>query len=317
MKNTRTTETLEIAKKGGGHASLEYHDIESVEALTEYIAKTDRADRNIEHTSSKNGSNSFCGGDTLANAHKHTREGHPDTLAKVEKAVAAIREIACPENISAWVTSREVIGDCWDMGEVLAGVPECAIDTQPYQRRQDASIETDQVLSIALGICVSANVTPAAIQRRGAALVALVDALEHFGVRCEVRIELGSWWNQAGKDDSEYSLMSLLLKEADQPLEISRLAYIAAHAGFFRRIGFAWMERLQDVKVQYGYGKVCDVRKTLGDEALEDAGVCKVDISFAAEAGNYLNTMQANDWQDYIAKLLAERGIEISTQEAA
>jgi hypothetical protein len=310
MKAARTSETIKVAS-----SNLEYHDFGSVAELTEYCAKQERDTRNLDHTSSERGSNSFCDGDTYTEAIGKTESGCPETLKAVELAVENIRAITAPEQTSAWVTSREVIGDCWDMGAVIAGVPECAISTHPYERREDSTIQRDKVLTIALGVCVSAIVTPAAIQRRGAALVALVDALEHFGIRCEVRVEIGSDWKvgSKGKNGAGFSLMSLLLKEADQPLEISRLSYCVAHAGFFRRVGFAWMERLQDVTVTYGYGKPCDIRKHFGDEACEDAGIAKVDVNFAADKGSYLNNMSAADWQKYIAKILDERGIEIET----
>ena len=304
----RTSETLRLGK--GSRKKIEVSNFDSIEALLDYIKNTERQPRNAERQQSEKNDNDFNGGDSYEVALGKTMNGCEKTLAKVEAFVEKIKAVTCVDNSTRWTSVNDVVGDCWDMGAVTQGIPECAISTQSIADRQDNSLAVDKVISICLSICVSASVNPSAIQRRGAALVATVDALESFGVRCEVRVELGSGWQPEGNAKCTHSLMTLKVKDAGQPLETSRLAYLVGHAGFFRRIGFAWMERLQDCKLSYSYGSVCDIR-TQHDDALVDAGYDSCDIRFGTTAGNHLNVMSEANWSDYVIKILAERGITI------
>ncbi len=77
------------------------------------------------------------------------------------------------------------------------------------------------------------------IYRRGAAITALVDVLETVGIRTEIQLVATARGNQA-KGWFEYRVP---VKEADEPLDIDRVAYFLAHPSSLRRLGFACDER--------------------------------------------------------------------------
>ena len=139
-----------------------------------------------------------------------------------------------------------------NMGRAMQGHPYA------FQRVVDSDRDTTgsarNVVDIFINACISGGVKPKVIEARGAAMLALAEALEQRGKR--VRITVGMANN--GGCGIDYQIV---VKQAGQPLNLNSVAFAVAHPSFFRRFIFSAMEResaevRSSVGVGGGYGYV-------------------------------------------------------------
>lgn len=139
-----------------------------------------------------------------------------------------------------------------DMGRVMQGHP------YGFQRVTDSDADTKgssrNVVDILINACVSSGVNAKVIEERGAAMLALAEALEQRGKR--VRITVGMA-NRSGCG-IDYRIV---VKQPGQPLNLNSVAFAVAHPSFFRRFIFSAMETesasvRKSVGVPGGYGYV-------------------------------------------------------------
>jgi hypothetical protein len=129
----------------------------------------------------------------------------------------------------------DVSGEFVDVGRYLSGEPECfGTDSQ------EAGNNVRPVVKLCVNIAASGAVSPESLVVRGAAIVAAIDILEALGRRVEVWACKGSESRKAGKAAYE---IHVLVKRADQPLDVDRLAFAVAHPACLRRLFFSVMER--------------------------------------------------------------------------
>jgi hypothetical protein len=112
-------------------------------------------------------------------------------------------------------------------------------------------------------IVASAGVSPQVIMIRGAAICALVEALEMSGRRAEVIMACG-----VRNGANTYSI-TVPVKEPDQPLDMDRLAFMLCHPAVLRRFVFSLMETesatvRRELSVPGCYGHAADT-DTEGD----------------------------------------------------
>lgn len=139
-----------------------------------------------------------------------------------------------------------------NMGNFLAGHP------QPYaviKDRADMRNGKGKIVKVMLNVCVSGGVSTKTIEQRGAATLALCDALERAGRRTEIYVAMA---NVVGKSRIEYVIR---VKAAHQKFNLHSLAFAVAHPDMFRRFIFSAMERENaDVRSRFnvggGYGRV-------------------------------------------------------------
>ena len=128
-------------------------------------------------------------------------------------------------------TTREysVAGDFPDVPRYLAGDPYNMVKRGKQRVPKPA-------MTIAVSICASANVDARAFANYGAAMVALIDRLESRNVRVELLAMFAT--NIRGKVS-----MSWTVKRAQDPTDLSALAFSLGHPAMLRRLGFAVIER--------------------------------------------------------------------------
>jgi hypothetical protein len=148
-----------------------------------------------------------------------------------------IKAIADAISVSASIKKPEILfdvtGDCgFEMGSVIAGIPECVMDW----RETETKATGQQIVKIQVHTCYSAAIDKEAIKSRGAAICALVDAIETSGRRCEVE---AVYYTVSSRDKQNTFSFSVIIKHSDEPLEIDRLAFVLAHPDMQRRITFA------------------------------------------------------------------------------
>lgn len=214
----------------------------------------------VEDRASYNGAKSFTQTNSFDEAVKLLRGGWTDGLRKVaelsEKVTAAIGAPA-PEMQMV----PDVQGGAIDMGAYLAGEPE-SMTTWFEELGQHKIVHF--VINMAASAGVNANSTLA----RGAVIAATIDALESAGNRCVVDVlnSVSHTWRFT---------TVVRIKDAQDPLDMERLAFAVAHPSMLRRLTFGHYENEEAeargmIGVHWGYGTPQAIPKQLrGDVNIE------------------------------------------------
>lgn len=169
------------------------------------------------------GSTSFYQSRDLPEALRLAREGWPEGLAQIKAMTARLdakigRAVGRPEPV------HDVIGECADVGAFIAGAPEDMIDFRPADEAR--------IVRLVCNVTTSAFIDTATIMRRGAIACALADAIERAGMRAEI----------VAAFRSEYFTCTVVIKRADEPLNLDRAVFALAHPSMQRRLMFRMME---------------------------------------------------------------------------
>jgi hypothetical protein len=147
----------------------------------------------------------------------------------------------------------DVTGNDFDIALVNQGVPECWLH---FENTEVQSGTGHKVIKMVYNCAASAGISTEVITARGAAACALIQALEFAGFRVEV-----SLWHAVSNYESGQWIIDVLLKAADQQLDIDKLAFAIMHPSTFRRFGFA-VEESNALFVKtcgFDYGTPCDI----------------------------------------------------------
>ena len=168
-------------------------------------------------------------------AMKLAREGWPEGLERMRKLVDLLE---LPKGSRSY-EPRPVMalaGDEVDIGTYLSGEPECMVDWE--------TVETPsfgKVVKVLVHLTANCNVSADAMFRRGALAFLIIDTLESYGLRCEVWGVVKCSNISARAAEPNY-FAQVCIRDADQPCEPDRLAFMLAHPAVFRRFGFKLME---------------------------------------------------------------------------
>lgn len=133
---------------------------------------------------------------------------------------------------------NDVEGCGFDVSLVLANEPEAWL-------RYEQSIAEVQgvgnIIRIVLNASVSSGIETEVIFRRGEAVAAVCELLEHAGRRVElIVLPVVSRCSRDAKTKRIES--TLLVKDAHQPMDFARLAFALCHPSLLRRFGFKIIE---------------------------------------------------------------------------
>ena len=221
------------------------------------------------------------------------RDGWPEGRDKIEEFVIDI-EKRVMGYLPIVEVVRDVQGDWLDMGALIQGEPECwgqFRDTDYYQERKGGKI---------IHVVLNIDVTWKPFER-GAAGVAIIDALERSGHR----VVADAVANTTGKGGRLLETR-IRVKESSEPVQLDKLAFLFAHGDILRHVLFASWERLpKPLRELYrftdgSYGYVGPVPK-------EDQG----DIYVPREAG-HKGSIQ--DIANYVLDTLRQNGIKIQEE---
>ncbi len=148
----------------------------------------------------------------------------------------------------------------------LAGDPMVMMQYSPQE-------VLSPILDVVVYIQASAGVKDDNFFTYGAASASLIDSIEDSGVR----VNLSLRW-QTSKDIQEgfeTAWLDVVIKDASQPLDRDRLAFVVSHPAFMRRLVFAWLETKPDLYwlFSWGYGYPSKADKTLHEDAFVVDGV--------------------------------------------
>lgn len=153
------------------------------------------------------------------------------------------------------IVAREAGPGVLSMGKFVAGHP------QPYMNLEDdtrVAKGRGKVVKVVVNITASAVVDTEVIERRGAAMLAMLAAMEQAGKRVELTIV--SAVTGTGRSSRSRSEMVVKVKSAQQKLNLNSVAFAVAHPSMLRRFMFAAQERQDEAyrnrfKVGGGYGR--------------------------------------------------------------
>ena len=143
------------------------------------------------------------------------------------------------------VNEYAVCGGSVDIGMFLANDPECFVSKGYGEESREGKI-----ITLVCSISFSAKISPDTIIQRGAMICALVDAIEYAGYR----VELICNWTVSTHINGRLEV-DILLKKANQPLNMIEIAFCLAHPAMLRRMMFsiAEIEGWSDYAYCYGY----------------------------------------------------------------
>ena len=183
----------------------------------------------------------FCGGLTYKQTIRTANDGWEAGADLVNRhALKSFRAIA--DRIERPHYVYDVEGTDIDVARFVDGDPEC------WARQEQRLTEGPgrRVFRFVFAWVVSGGVSTRTIESRGAAAVALIQAMElaGHGVEVDLCYSVGAGAN-CGSGASYRKVEAYVnIKKADQPLDLPRLAFAIAHPASLRRIGFGLMERL-------------------------------------------------------------------------
>jgi len=163
---------------------------------------------------------------------------------RLEKSILQTTADILPEGVQGLVQTirYDVAGDDVNVGRYLDGEPECM-----------ANYETElghgnRCVVVSVNGSVHAGISADLIEKRGATVCALIDCLEACGYRTEVHVYIGS-------ASINIPRVNVCVKNAQDRLDLTRLAYCLAHPSFLRRQVFRFWETFPKSQRAPSYGK--------------------------------------------------------------
>lgn len=185
------------------------------------------------------------------------------------------------------------------MGEFVRGVPKCWLAWTEGEAVVQG--QGEKILKILLNFTASANVPASVIQTRGAAVCALIEALEYAGRRCEVVVT-----HVVAANGGDVREDVIVVKRAEHPLQLDQLAFVLGHPAMLRRLHFAFEETLpKSVRENFGFFK----RRGHGHPRAtsERADIVVPEADGAGEQWASADTARA-----WVMKCLREQGVQLA-----
>lgn len=207
--------------------------------------------RNSAHKADRQYSARWSGTNTWDETMQLASRGWPEGLKRIREHVHIIERFISPKQPRLELTYSVRGPGVLDFDRYAQGRPDTwvvwnEIDTQDGQ--------SGRIVPIVFNLSTSSGVNPDTMFQRGAAVVALIDILEHSGIRCEVLL------SSCGINQNNTYTFNITLKKSGEALDLDRLAFAMCNASTFRRLVFSLME--QNIpRLESGYGHVSTYRE--------------------------------------------------------
>jgi hypothetical protein len=204
---------------------------ETFDTLEAFIERAGGKPATAHYQSVENGFK-FTGTHSFFEAVAIARDGWKEGRELVEAARAHFEQIT-GSRVRRLVTVNDVAGFAPDVPAFLTGSPDCML-----ARETEETEGAGKILKIVVQGVASFAISKMEIMRKGALIVALVDALESAGRSVELVVDFTS-----GDTAPNRTSASLTAKRAGEPVEIDRLAFVLAHPSMLRRFAFGVFEK--------------------------------------------------------------------------
>lgn len=183
--------------------------------------------------------------------------GWHDGVEQIRKYTYSIDNVV-GARINEPAINWDVTGVSWDMGEALTGNPECWYDFRAPEHK---------LVRVMYNPSASAWVSPKGMALRGAMVAGLVDCLEKAGHRVELWMTYGNTGDHGIKKTVRAEVM---VKPADMPLDIDKIAFLCVHEKCLRGLWFALITKIAGIEDM-------SYLPTLEDAQLHDIVVDRLD----------------------------------------
>jgi len=176
-------------------------------------------------------------GPPLPEALELARLGWPEGLEAMRRTLGALSVTVAGVVGPVFRCRSAMAGRRVNVAAVLAGRPDT------FWRREYLKAPGVRYCKIGLGLGYPWTMEQETIQRRGAAVALLVDAVEAAGVSVDLVGTLDrSNAAPSQKTAGDVARVAVTIKRAGEYLDLDRLGFMVAHRSFFRRLGFSVYE---------------------------------------------------------------------------
>lgn len=272
------------------------------ESLGEFIRKATEPSLSSAESSKRKGldEKEFSGTYNFDEAMRLVTNGWTDGRAKLMTAMAAA------QTTTTFTPSlvMDVAGAYPIAALAAAGDPCSMVDLAPVEDR------VRPIVRLLVQRAGSAAYSVDEFTNYGAAIMSYIEGLEGAGFRCEVTVCFASDFHSDGDQ-----FCTVVVKRAEEPIEIDRMAFVMVHPAFFRRIAFAVYEAtpgLSDVLSRNAYGYS---RNPRADEA-ERGQIIVPGVNFVKPGAKELKTPAAvlKHISPMIEQQFREAGVEPPAQ---
>ena len=152
-----------------------------------------------------------------------------------------------------------VVGSQASVPRYLQGIPTNMVSRQSTYAKQ-------KVVTITKGISYSAWWSPEAILQESIKALQIIQSMENGGQR----VRLNVMWSVSNGSRSHHTVCKVCVKQPDERLNISKMAFALAHPSMLRRLFFKWLET--DTFTEYDMGPFYGMpaRQEIKDEAMSE-----------------------------------------------
>lgn len=233
---------------------INHEKFDSIDNFMKVIESRPRNNIMANQNASRDGSKSFTGTKSYAEAVELLANGYEKPLEKIKTAVA--QDMKITKGRPRRTPRNAVVGFVPNVPNYLLGIPEQMITIAQ-------TTEKTKAISIAYFIGNNCETSAEDLEDAGVKVLNVVNRLELSGVRVNLEIVIQCTWAIRA---NEYQIASVKVKDYKDQLDIKKICFPIAHPSMFRRLGFAWLERSADMQSSEfvgGYG--CSVTKSRED----------------------------------------------------
>ncbi len=250
--------------------------------------------------SSRNADDEKWAGGSFKNAIDLARNGWKDGADRIAARIDTVTGM-----LPSYGTRRELVMErvgpgAVDMGRYLMGHPAPYIT---WKNVEDENSAGDQIIPILFNVTASAGVSVETMFNKGAVLCVLIDQLERAGKRVELTVALAATNGSYSGTKGDHVTLTVMVKRANDALDVDRIAFSLAHAACLRRLGFSlWEQAPKEIRDKIG------IKKSSGYGRPEDV----VAENYLVIPSSDLNTFdhQSDEWKKWLQDKLSSFGVE-------
>lgn len=219
---------------------IETRIFETLDALLDAARSPVLPEHRSEHLQHSTQRNEFTGFTSNAEAIAMLAgQGCPELAARVrELAVEMLPQVRVTPSLGE---AYDVAGSQVDVARFLEGDPECMVDYV-------SPLGNAKTLDVYLNATVSASVPSSLIEARGAAVCAMIDALETSGTRVRLTWVIALDALEACERGNRLILQARV-KDYHAALDTDLVAFVFAHPAMLRQIGITLIEQAPNITV--------------------------------------------------------------------
>lgn len=227
------------------HGTTTLHEFESTYELMQLLSTAENNTVFTGNTCSSTAINS----DRDSFTKTHTFKEAADLLANgwspaAERLEHRLNNTPTPSALKKAVSAYDFAGQTACVPRYLNGMPDSMINRKMVVRKAP-------VVDVYRNIAYSAIVSASDMENEGLYTLQLVRELEKKGVRVKLHVYCATGFSH------QMEGITLTIKQPDERMNISKIAFPLAHPSMYRRIIFKWIETSKTVTSRdfaYGYG---------------------------------------------------------------